>query len=132
MLYTFAPLQTVRRAAGNDAHACAGNNWKLILRDQMNKIMFSGLYDHLDGIYAVICGNFEEPMIEAQDFLESARRGAQRPSQHKNVHRIAPASQSVLITCVLCGEAVMYASLPLPVSQTRTHMVRAPRSFARV
>ncbi len=39
----------------------------------MNKIMFSGLYDHLDGIYAVICGNFEEPMIEAQDFLESAR-----------------------------------------------------------
>ena len=51
----------------------AGNNWKLILRDQINKIMFSGLYDHLDGIYAVICGNFEEPMIEAQNFLESAR-----------------------------------------------------------
>ena len=40
----------------------------------MNKIMFSGLYDHLDGIYAVICGNFEEPMIEAQNFLESAPR----------------------------------------------------------
>ena len=41
-------------------------------RPQINKIMFSGLYDHLDAIHAVICGNFEEPMIEAQTFLESA------------------------------------------------------------
>ena len=68
-----------RRPACDRARACTGNNWKLILRDQMNKIMFSGLYDHLDGVYAVICGNFEEPMIEAQNFLESARP---RPSRH--------------------------------------------------
>ena len=52
-------------------HLYIENNWRIILTDQIIKLIFSGLYDRATAVYSTISGPDEETRKEAVQMLQS-------------------------------------------------------------